>query len=132
MKTKQSDARSTRSRCVWLKLVAALGAAMWAHCAVAEGVPGAKPGDEALSCDQIYAEGMAETQREQQARDQKAQALKLQEKGLIGAIGATMATANPVAGQAANAQALGLAESTNRLGRVNTTGAHEGYEATLR
>jgi len=115
MRTKRSDARSARSRSAWLNLVAALGAAMWANCAVAEGVPGAKAGDEALSCDQIYAEGMAETQAEQQARNQKAQALKLQEKSLIGTIGAAMATANPVVGTAANAQALGLAESTNRL-----------------
>lgn len=115
MSTKQSDARSARSRSVWLNLAAALGVAMCANCAVAEGVPGAEPGDEALSCAQIYAEGMAETQRKQQARDEKAQALKLQEKSLIGAIGATMATGNPIAGLAANAQALGLAHSTNRL-----------------
>jgi hypothetical protein len=96
---------------------AALGLAVacWSATTRADEIPGAKPGDEALSCEQIYAQGMAESQREQRARDEKAQALKLQEKGLIGAIGAAMATGNPVAGKAANAQALGLAESTNRL-----------------
>jgi hypothetical protein len=115
MRTKQRGARSARSWSVWLNLAAALGAAVWINGAVAEGIPGAAPGDEALSCEQIYAQGMAESQRDQQARDEKAQALKQQEKGLIGAIGAAMATANPVAGKAANAQALGLAETTNRL-----------------
>ena len=32
---------------------------------------GALPGDDALTCDQIYAQGMAESQRDQQARNSR-------------------------------------------------------------
>ena len=115
MSTKRIDARSPCARHFRLNLAASLGAALWAIFAGAEGIPGAQPGDAELTCQQIYDQGMAESQRDQQARDEKAQALRQQEKSLIGAIGAATATGNPVAGKAANAQALGLAESTNRL-----------------
>jgi hypothetical protein len=41
-------------------------------------IPGALPGDDALTCDQIYAQGMAESQKDQQAQEKKRQEMKAQ------------------------------------------------------
>lgn len=96
---------------------AALGLAVasWLACAHAKDLPGALPGDEALSCDQIYAAGMAESQRDQQARAEKAQALKQKQQGLMGLAGVAMATGGLVGGHAAQAAADDVAKSQGQL-----------------
>jgi hypothetical protein len=57
---------------------AASCAALWVGVALAADLPGAKPGDEALTCEQIFAQGSAEKEREQQERAQKSAELKAQ------------------------------------------------------
>jgi hypothetical protein len=73
-------------------------AALWITGAIAAGTqagaaanpPGAMPGDEAMSCEQIYAAGMAEAQRDQQERSEKRQQMKAQGEAFKGMlIGAT-------------------------------------------
>jgi len=49
--------------------------------AVAGEDPAARPGDEALSCDQIYAEGMTIVQKEQQQRDATRSRMQTQANG---------------------------------------------------
>lgn len=55
-------------------------------------IPGALPGDDALTCDQIYAQGMAESQKDQQERERKNQERKAQTQGMMALAGAAMAT----------------------------------------
>jgi hypothetical protein len=93
----------------------AIVAASWSPSALADAIPGAKPGDEALSCQQIYAEGMAETQRERDARDQKTDAMKLQQKSFIGQLGAAMATGGLVGGQAVQKSGEDMLASQGRI-----------------
>ena len=50
---------------------AALGAALWITEAAAADPPGARPGDAALNCDQIYAEATAQSQRDQAEREKR-------------------------------------------------------------
>jgi hypothetical protein len=58
---------------------ASLAAALWIPCALAgDPAPTAKTGDEALSCEQIYAQVDADLQRAQQERDKKADELRNQ------------------------------------------------------
>ena len=54
-----------------LTCAAALGAALWMAEAIAADPPGAKPGDDKLTCDQIYAEGSAISQQEQAEREKR-------------------------------------------------------------
>ena len=86
--------------------------AMWIPAAVAAGTapsatsdaPGAMPGDDALTCEQIFAQGMAETQKDQQARAQRNAQLKAQ-SAATGAIvtGAMMTGGMGGTGQVAQA-----------------------------
>ena len=63
--------------------------ALWIPAAIAAGTAanpsanasGAMPGDDALTCDQIYAQGMAESQRDQQARSQRNEQLRSRQSG---------------------------------------------------
>ena len=64
---------------------------------------GALPGDDALTCEQIYAQGMAESQRDQQARAQRNDQRRAELAGmsalitgaaLTGGLGGTAAAAN--------------------------------------
>lgn len=52
---------------LWMPIAAAADTSPGA----AQGPSGAMPGDDALTCEQIYAQGMAEAQKDQQQRDQK-------------------------------------------------------------
>ena len=61
-----------------LSSAALLGASLWSPCAWPVDPPGSKPGDDALTCEQIYAQGAAESQREQQERNAKTEELKRQ------------------------------------------------------
>jgi len=74
------------------------------------GASGVTPGDDALTCEQIYAQGMAESQREQQERNQRIEQMRAQGAAtsalvtnamLTGGLGGT----GPAAQAAAEAQA---------------------------
>jgi hypothetical protein len=84
--------------------------ALWIPAAIAAGTvanatadtSGAMPGDDVLTCDQIYAQGMAESQRDQQARNQRNEQMKRQSKGTAALMtGAVMAGGLGGTGQAA-------------------------------
>jgi hypothetical protein len=61
-----------------LTCATSLAAALWLPCALAADPPAAKTGDDALTCDQIYAQVDADVQRAQQERDKKAEELRNQ------------------------------------------------------
>jgi hypothetical protein len=73
---------------------------LWIPAAIAAGTAaspstnasGALPGDDALTCDQIYAQGMAETQRDQQARNQRNEQMKRQNMGTAALMTGAMMT----------------------------------------
>jgi hypothetical protein len=115
----------------WIVTVLSLCAAPLAAPAVAgDRPPGTLPGDEALSCEQIYEQGMAESQREQQERDRKNDERKAQAQGMKGLIiAATAAQATPAAkaaGIAANTAAQNMADKTvAELGDVPPTNARK-------
>ena len=92
--------------------------ALWIPAAIAAGqaanatasASGAMPGDEALTCEQIYAQGMAESQRDQQARNQRNEQMKRQTMGTAALVTGAMMTGGlggtgPAAQMAAEAQA---------------------------
>jgi anaerobic C4-dicarboxylate transporter len=77
-------------------IIGSMVGAIWIPAAIAgaaaANVSSAMPGDEALTCDQIYAQGMAESQRDQQARNQRNEQMKRQSMGTAALVtGATMA-----------------------------------------
>jgi hypothetical protein len=95
----------------WTRRCVVLAAALGMPCAWAADPPGAQPGDDALSCDQIYAQGMTIVKREQEERDKKNQQRKAEQAGLVGLIGAaTAAGGMGGTGQAANAAGQGMAD----------------------
>lgn len=87
-----------------------LAAALWLPCAVAVDAPGALPGDDALTCEQIYAQGAAEAQRDQQERAKRNEARGRQLKATAALVTGAMLTGGlggtaPAAQKAAEAQA---------------------------
>ena len=86
---------------------------VWMPAAIAAGTAanpsasasGAMPGDDALSCDQIYAQGMAETRRDQQERSQRNEELKSQRA----ATGALLTGAMLTGGMGGTGQAAQMA-----------------------
>jgi len=104
-----------------LTCMAALGAALWMTEATAGDppAPGARPGDDALTCDQIYAEGMAQTQRDQAEREERNEERRPQAHAtaalatgamLVGGLGGTAQAAQKAAeAQATSAVAEGAA-----------------------
>jgi hypothetical protein len=103
---------TARSACL------SLGVALWTTCALADEVPGARPGDEALSCAQIYAQGQAESQREQEQRNEKTQAMRRQQQGFTGLLGTAIATGGLVGGNAVQKSAEDL--TTSQLQMADT------------
>jgi len=99
-----------------LSSAALLGASLWSPFAWPVDPPGSKPGDDALTCEQIYAQGAAESQREQQEHAAKTEELKRQTNGtralvicaaLTGGMGGTAQAAQKAAeGQAATQMAM--------------------------
>jgi hypothetical protein len=95
--------------------------ALWIPAAIAAGpVPsatpdasGAMPGDDALTCEQIFAQGMAESQKDQQERSQRNAQLKAQ-SAATGAMvtGAMMAGGMGGTGQMAQAAAEAQADKS--------------------
>lgn len=87
--------------------------ALWIPVAIAAGTatntpagaPGVMPGDDALTCEQIYAQGMAETQRDQQERAQRNEQLRSQRA----ATGALMTGAMLTGGLGGTGQAAQVA-----------------------
>jgi hypothetical protein len=74
--------------------------ALWIPAAMAAGTAanaapnasGVMPGDDALTCEQIYAQGMAESQRDQQERSQRNEQLKKQNMGTAALVTGAMMT----------------------------------------
>lgn len=93
-----------------LTCAASLGAALWIPCALAADPPGARPGDDALTCEQIYAQGAAEAQREQAERNKKNDERRSELRATGALLGSAMLTGGlsgtgPAAQKAAEAQA---------------------------
>jgi hypothetical protein len=99
-----------------LTCAASIAAVLWLSSALAADPPAARPGDEALTCEQIYAQVDAEVQRAQQEREKKAEELRNQSRVtrtlgtaalLTGGVGGT--------GQAAQLAAEAQADKTMAL-----------------
>jgi len=93
-------------------LCVALLAVNNANAADVGSAPGAiQPGDDQLSCEQIYAQGMAESQRDQQARSQKIEQMKKQNTATAALVTGAMLTGGMGGtGQAAQASAESMAD----------------------
>lgn len=84
---------------LWIPVTIAAGPA-----AGAQDNSGAMPGDDALSCEQIFAQGMAESKRDQQARQQQIDQMRAQGAGTAALVtGAMLAGGLGGTGQAAQA-----------------------------
>jgi hypothetical protein len=115
----------TRTTAAIIVAIWMVGAALAADPSTASG---ARPGDDALTCDEIYAQGMAESQREQQEREKTRQQMKAQQMGTAALLASAMATGGataPLAQKAAEADAdrtiamLGTPQQANaRLQRL--------------
>ena len=74
--------------------------ALWIPAAMAAGTAanttanasGAMPGDDALTCEQIYSQGMAESQRDQQERSQRNERVRQQNMGTAALVTGAMMT----------------------------------------
>jgi hypothetical protein len=93
-----------------LSSAALLGTSLWAPSAWSVDPPGSKPGDDALTCEQVYAQGADETQREQQKRAAKNEQLRHQRDVTGALVAGAMLTGGlggtgPAAQKAAEAQA---------------------------
>jgi hypothetical protein len=85
---------------------------LWACAALGADAPsGAMPGDDALTCDQIYAQGMAETRRMQQEREQKAAQMR-QQSNTTAALGTSALLTGGATALAAQAAAENQANQT--------------------
>jgi hypothetical protein len=125
-----------RQLCRGTAATLAIGAALWVSVAIAADTTannsaaatasGAMPGDDALTCDQIYAQGMAETKRDQEERNKRNEQLRQQSAAtaaiitgaaMTGGLGGT----GQVAQKSAEAQAdrqmamLGAQQSNPRM-----------------
>jgi hypothetical protein len=96
----------------WIPATVAAGPAPDA----AANASGALPGDDALTCEQIYAQGMAETQRAQHERSKDMERRRMETGGMMAlAIGAsTVGQLDPshASAIAANQAAQGMADKT--------------------
>jgi hypothetical protein len=95
----------------------AVGIAAWISPVAAADVPGSMPGDEKLTCDQIYQQGMAESQRNQQEIAKRSAQMKAQNAGTAALVTSALLTGGAT-GPAAQAAAEAQADSTMaQLGR---------------
>lgn len=95
---------------------AALAAALCSPSVMAADPPGAMPDDQALTCEQIYAQVDAQVQRARQEREKKTNELRAQSqatKGLL--VTATLAGGLGGTGQAAQSAAEAQADRTMTL-----------------
>ena len=95
---------------------ASIAAVLWVCSALAADPPVAKPGDEALTCEQIYAQVDAEVKRAQQERDKKAGELRNHSR-VTGTLGTTALLTGGLGGtgQAAQIAAEAQADKTMAL-----------------
>jgi hypothetical protein len=98
---------------------AALVAALGLPCARGADPPGARPGDDALTCEQIYAQGAAEAQREQDERAKK----NAERKAELTATATLLTGATLVGGMGGTGQAAQKAAEAQAAGTVAELGA---------
>jgi hypothetical protein len=112
-----------------LAVAASIGAALWMPLALAADPAGARPGDDALTCEQIYAQGAAESGREQDERNRRndergaqgrATAALITSAALTGGMGGT----GQAAQKAAEAQADGTVALLGAAPQVNARKEH--------
>ena len=95
---------------------AAISVTLCGPIAQAADPPGSMPGDEALTCDQIYTQVNAEVQRAQQEREKKAEELRNQSRATKALLTtATLAGGLGGTGQAAQSAAEAQADKTMTL-----------------
>jgi len=107
--------RQTIIGCVFGALCAlSIAGALAAPGANAADPSGAMPGDDALTCEQIFQQGMAESQKEQQARSQRNAGLKAQSEA-TGALVTGAMLAGGMGGTGQVAQAAAEAEADRQM-----------------
>jgi hypothetical protein len=104
---------------LWIPAATAAGTAANTAPSAAPSASGALPGDDALTCDQIYAQGMAESQKDQQARNQRNEQMKRQSMGTAALITGAMMTGG-LGGTAQAAQASAEAQADRQMGMLGT------------
>ena len=82
-------------------------------------MPGALPGDDALTCDQIYAQGMAESQKDQQERERKNQERKAQVQGTSALVMGAVMTGG-LGGTGMAAQKAAEAQADRQIAELGT------------
>ena len=100
--------------------------ALWIPVAIAAGTAantaasasGALPGDDALTCEQIYAQGMAETQRDQQERSQRNEQMRRQACGTAALMTGAMLTGG-LGGTGQAAQAAAEAQADRQMAMLS-------------
>lgn len=81
-------------------------------------LPGALPGDAALTCEQIYAQGAAETQREQQERAKRNDEMRAQTRATGALVTGAMLTGG-MGGTGQAAQAAAEAQADRQMGMLS-------------
>lgn len=84
----------------------------------AAGASGAMPGDEALTCDQIYAQGMAESRKDQQERSQKIDQMRAQNHATAAMLTGAMMTGG-VGGTGQMAQAAAEGQASRQMSMLS-------------
>ncbi len=111
---------TTTTKIIWVFLLiaaCALALALFPRVAVAlMDEPGALAGDEKLSCDEIYAQGMAIVQVEQQQREDTNRKIGAQTKATAALVGAAILVPTPATGIAAQTSAEGTIKNQIDLG----------------
>jgi hypothetical protein len=92
----------------------AFAAALGIAHAQATNPPAARPGDDALTCDQIYAEATAQSQRDQAEREKRNDERRRQSQATA-ALGTTAMLAGGVGGTAQAAQKAAEAQATSAM-----------------
>jgi hypothetical protein len=97
----------------------AVGAALWISSVGAAEAPGARPGDEALTCEQIYAQGMAESQRDQEERRKRIEQQKAQTGATAALLTGAMMTGG-LSGTGLAAQRAAEAQADQQMAMLGT------------
>lgn len=108
-------------------LAACVVGGLWIPAAIAAGsaantaasASGAMPGDDALTCEQIYAQGMAESQKEQQARNERNAQMKRQSAGTAALVTGAVMTGG-LGGTGIAAQAAAEAQADRQMAMLGT------------
>jgi len=103
-----------------LLALAIVSAALHGPAAAAGSSSGARPGDDALSCEQIHAQGMAEAQHDQQERSQRGAAMRAQQMATMG-LGTTALLSGGLGGTAQAAQKAAEASADGSVAMLGTS-----------